>query len=540
MRDGVRLAVDVFRPDAKGQFPALLSISPYGKEIQSLPLPPQTLGKSALWDGNIEAGDPFYIVPRGYVHVIGDLRGTGYSEGENVGRVVKHEGEDGHDLVEWIAQQPWCDGNVGMVGHSYFGQVQVPVALQQPPHLKAIFPSRMSADAYQNAYPGGILGLFYYGLWDGRLGTSGYAPRNCVSEMVKRLSREELERRVEEALNNPDIRTFPNLYHLLKYPQKNPFFFDFLLNPLNGPFYSERSTCDKFDGVRTPVCVAGQWGFLFAPGFEINLYLAANAPKKLIMYAAGSPERPWRQALDKVIRWYDHWLKGIDTGMMDGPPIELFVMGANQWRYEDEWPLPGTQWEKWYLRGWEGLSPEPEIFNDEPDCFAQQPLYLASKTQLIEYLSPPMPEDRDAIGPVAFHFFASIDTDDANWIVSLYDVDERGAAVYLSRGCLKASHRALDETRSKPWQPCHPHTSSEPVTPDKIYGYAIGLAPISNRFRKGHRIRLEIKSILSPRDPECLVHFHPLLPSSKTTVHKIYRDKQHESHLLLPFVPKKE
>ena len=146
MRDGVRLAVNVYHPDAVGKFPALLALSPYGKEIQELPLPPQSLDKSAVWDGVIEAGDSQYIVSRGYVHVIGDLRGTGYSDGEYVGIHSKQEGEDGYDLVEWIAQQPWCDGNVGMTGISYFAMLQCRVACEQPPHLKAIFPFEVHVD----------------------------------------------------------------------------------------------------------------------------------------------------------------------------------------------------------------------------------------------------------------------------------------------------------------------------------------------------------------------------------------------------------
>ena len=103
MRDGVRIAINVFRPDAEGKFPALLAMSGYGKEEMELLLPPQPLSRSAVWDGNIEAGDFNDIVPRGYVHIIGDVRGTGRSEGEFPGP----EGQDNYDLIEWAAQQPW-------------------------------------------------------------------------------------------------------------------------------------------------------------------------------------------------------------------------------------------------------------------------------------------------------------------------------------------------------------------------------------------------------------------------------------------------
>jgi predicted acyl esterase len=539
MRDGVRLVVDIFRPDAPGKFPALLALSPYGKELQKLLLPPQPLDKSALWDGNIEAGDIDYIVSRGYVHVIGDLRGTGDSEGEYLGYNSKFEREDGYDLVEWIAQQPWCDGNVGMTGYSYYSEVQVAIASEQPPHLKAIYPTGMYSDLYRVAYPGGILCLFLYGLWDGRLGTSGLAPKKVVSAMMKNLSKEEFERRRKEVLSHPDIGRYPNTYHLLHYPQKNPPFFDLLLNPLNGPFYYERSSYTKFDKIRIPVYSIGAWTHFFNVVGQLSVYSGINSPhKKLMMHPPGLVDRPWRQGLDRVIRWYDHWLKGIDTGMMDEPPINIFVMGLNQWRYENEWPLARTRWTQFYLRSWGGLSPEPEKYNHEPDCFVQQPLYMSSETHSLKYLSPPMSEDLEVIGPVALYLFASIDTDDTNWIVELSDVDGHGREQLLGRGTLKASHRAIDKGKSQPWQPYHPHTSSEPVVPGEVYEYAIEIVPISNMFRVGHRIQLEIKSMVSPRDPENLIHYHPLLCSSRTTVHKIYRNKEFESHLLLPVIPK--
>jgi hypothetical protein len=92
------------------------------------------------------------------------------------------EGKDGHDIVEWIAQQPWCDSNVGMIGYSYYGKIQLKIAIQQPPHLKAIFVSHVCSDFYREmVYMGGVLSLFLYGLWDGRHGTSGFAPKNPVS-----------------------------------------------------------------------------------------------------------------------------------------------------------------------------------------------------------------------------------------------------------------------------------------------------------------------------------------------------------------------
>jgi putative CocE/NonD family hydrolase len=341
MRDGVRLAVDVYRPNAAGEFPALLAMSPYGKEIQTLPIPPQPREFSPLCDGCIEAGDTEYIVAHGYVHVIADVRGTGDSDGEYIGMFSKHEAEDGYDLVEWIARQPWCTGNVGMIGISYFATIQIFVASEQPPHLKAIFPFDPSwMDLYRRAYPGGILATFLHGLWEGRDGDSGFAPRNVVSAMMKTMPKPELDRLFEEALSNPDIRCYSNFYHLLKYPQKNPIFVDLLLNPGDGPFYWERSAHTKYDKVKIPV-YTGHVMSAHPAGIDgaISAFLAIDAPKKLLLPPPAFLERPFHEYHDVIIRWFDYWLKGIDTGIMAEPPIRLFVSGANQWRYEHEWPL---------------------------------------------------------------------------------------------------------------------------------------------------------------------------------------------------------
>jgi len=538
VRDGVRLAVNIYRPDARGKFPALFAMGGYGKELQEVLIPPQPLYKSAIWDGNIEAGDTSLIVPRGYVHVIADARGTGQSEGEFTGMWVQQEGQDGADIVEWIAHQPWCDGNVGMIGYSYYGGMQLKVAIQQPPHLKAIFVSHVAADFYRDfAYSGGVLSLFIYGLWDGRHGTSGFAPKNPVSQMMKTLPKAEFERRRNELLDHPDIKHYPNLYHLLKYPYKNPQFFDIMMNPFDGPFWQDRSVYPFFDKIKVPVYVVGKVGG--TKGFW-DVYTGINTTKRLWVKPTGPEERPWREDIELILRWHDHWLKGNDTGIMDEPPIKLFVPGASRYRYEKEWPLKGIEYTSCYLRRWEGLSFEPELYQPEPDCFLQQPLHLSNKRDSVKYLGPALPADLETIGPAAFNLFASIDQDDTNWIVKLSDVAPTGKESAVAKGWLKASHRALDAAKSQPSNPYHPHTSSEPVRPGEINEYAIGLGNIVNVFKAGHRIKLEIESLESPRDPEIQIHYHPHLNSSRTTLHKIFRNSEYRSHLVLPVTSGKE
>jgi len=271
-----------------------------------------------------------------------------------------------------------------------------------------------------------------------------------------------------------------------------------------------------------------------------DIYSGIQSPKKLMVKPFGPEERPWREDAELIIRWYDHWLKGLDTGLMKEAPIRMFVQGINRWRDENAWPLPGTEWVNCYLRRWEGLAFAPERYQPHPDCFLQQPLYLSNKRDSVKYISVPMPEDVTVIGPSAFNFFASIDTDDTNWIVRLSDVAPGGAETPLAKGCLKASHRALDLERSRPYAPYHKHTRSNPVVPGRIYEYNVGLGKLTNVFRAGHRIKLEIQSLESPRDPEMQIHYHPSLPSSRITLHKIYRNQEYPSHLVLPIVGRKD
>ena len=538
MRDGVRISADIYRPDAEGKFPALLALSPYGKEQQCIIIPPQTFD-SPLWDGMVEAGNTDYIVPRGYAHVVADIRGTGDSEGEYVGLFCKEEGPDGYDLVESIAKQPWCDGNVGMIGMSYFGMTQLQAAAERPPHLKAICPFQTSADLYRFAYDGGILHGFMIAMLGVNIGTSGIARRRIASAMIKDLPKAELDRRVQEAKNNLDLKNYSYLYSIVTNPERHPLLFDLLINPTEGPYYWERSPYTKVDRIEIPTYVGVGLGAtqIYILGRTFDIYDGVKGPKKLLLTETANPERPFHQWHDDFMRWFDYWLKGIDTGIMDEPPIKRFVTGANKWSYDTEWPLARTKWTKFYLRTKGRISLEPETIPDvSPNCFVQEPLTVTKEIKSLKYATPPLSEDTEVAGPVALYLYASIDRDDTNWLVGLYDENLDGSQVTLTRGHLKASHRALDEGKSKPWRPHHPHTKADPVVPGQVYEYAIEIQPVSHVFKAGHRIKLEIASMDSPLTGGFHFSFH--VGSNKVTLHNIYCDQKHPSHLLLPLIPK--
>jgi len=543
MRDGVSLAVDVFRPDDDDKFPVLLGMSPYGKGIQSLSIPIQP-DRSPIHHTPTEAGNPEYFTARGYVHIIADVRGTGISEGEYLGWMSKQEAEDGYDLVEWAAAQPWCDGNVGMVGISYFGTIQLPVAAEQPPHLKAIMPWNAPADFYrESTHHGGILQSFFHYLYVQRI-----CADRSTSVTVKNSSDQELKGIMDALKADPDLRINPEFFTFADSPGKAPCFFDILAHPLDGPYYWERSPRTFYDRIKIPTWArSGWWAYahMHLVGAFHN-YLGIDAPKKLEIDAPVVEMRPLSdEYCEEVLRWYDYWLKGIDTGIMDEPPIRLFVNGAGEFRFEQEWPLARTQWTKLYLRRWQGLSGEPEETAGKPDAFVQQPVDETAGISEIQYISEVLKEDIEITGPAAIYIHGSIDQDDANWIVSLRDLHADGRQVELSKGFLKASHRAVDAAKSKPYEPWHPHLDADPVVPGEINEYAISLAPLSNVFKAGHRIKLVISSMDHARArnyelaPESLGRTHAPwhLGTAKTVLHKVYHDDEHPSHLLLPVIP---
>jgi putative CocE/NonD family hydrolase len=220
---------------------------------------------------------------------------------------------------------------------------------------------------------------------------------------------------------------------------------------------------------------------------------------------------------------------------MNEPPISLFIKGKNEWRYEYEWPLARTQWMKFYVRGDGGLTKEAPGQYEAADIFVNKVLPLPHEAvPRIKYQTPPFEEDAEVTGPIALYLYAALDQPDATWCVNINDVGPDGSARLVSKGWLRASHRAIDEERSKPYQPFHHHTESIPVEPGKIYQYAIDIREISNVFKAGHRIELVIKGQDSPSEDPIWYH----LCNIKETKHTIYHNAEYASYLLLPVIPK--
>lgn len=536
MSDGVHLNADIFRPASDGRFPAILGFHPYDLRAQSAPIFPRALAITAAGsllpadqekgNGPIEAGDPYFFVRRGYAHVIANIRGTGDSEGLYP-YLAPPEAQDGFELIEWIARQRWCDGNVGMFGVSYFARVQFFVASLRPPHLKCIFAPWASTDQYRDAfYHGGIFAHNWPTAWVRSFSNCRYEGE-CLREWGEARYRSGIVR----ALEDPDLKEIPAVVAALRAPEAglNRFVVDIVLNPCDGPFWAKRRV--DYDAIQVPAYIGADWGIygLHLPG-AFRSWERLRAPKKMLIGPQAYLDRPVYQLQYESLRWFDYWLKGIDTQIMDEPPVRLFVMGTGAWRVSSEWPLPETKWTPFYLHDRALLWEREHFPNEGSSSFHDSPWGRGC----VEFTSPELVEDTEVIGPSVVHLYASTTDTEILWFVSLREVDAAGKERVLTRGWLRGSHRKVDSARSKPWEPFHPHAESEPLAPGEIYEFRIGLVPTANLFKAGSRIKLKISCCDDPpaNSLEALGAGHIRRQSASRVT--VYHGEDYPSHLLLP------
>ncbi len=538
MRDGITLSVDIYYPlDTATPLPTLLAMSPYGKNAQRMILPAPV--EARVTDLCAEAGWTNDIVDAGYIHVVADVRGSGSSGGTFYSMYSEQESQDGYDLVEWIAAQSWSDSNVGMLGISYFGTVQLVVAASRPPHLKAIAPLEATVDPYLACYHGGVLDGFYSELPHGGMTNntgSGMDLADAKSWSLSYREDEELQDALDSALSNPDIRQYNMFRSILESPRRNTIFFDNLLNPYaDSPMWWH----PKLEDIEIPVLCGCAWypdcgpKFVRGPG---QIWERVKGPKKMIMAPAGWLERPFHQYHRDVLRWFDYWMKGIDNGVLDEAPVRLWLNGSGTEIEAEDWPLPNTEWTNFYLGTHRRLLNQPSRFEQiEPDGYVQPPPLSTRQLSEVIYSTGPQPQDLTVIGPVALHLFAGLNHDDGWFKATLLDILPRGQEVEISHGHLRATHQALDPERSRDWLPVHPHTrdSVVPSVKDEILEYSIEIYPIAHVFLKGHELAIRISS---GDLPGLGFSFH-LMPS-RTITYTIYRDAQRPSRLVLPVIPR--
>ena len=497
MRDGVSLAVDIYSSAQDGRFPALLSLSPYSKDIQQKP---------PHWSHAIESGATGFYAAHGYIHVVAQGRGAGFSQGRWA-FFDEHERTDGYDLIEWIAAQPWCDGNVGMIGDSYWSWSQYHAAAQQPPHLRCICQCDGTVDLYRDlAYQGGVYNAEFMDTW--------------ISYQTK-------------------MAAWPGPIEG-KSPPMN-LTWEAAMHPTDDAFWQERSARTTLQDIKVPVMSISPQGGLMHMRGQLWGYPQIRSPKKLL---AVPPTGFWSHvryltnpALNaQMLRWFDHWLKGRDTGIMDEPEVAIYDTGTRIWRHETEYPLARTQWTKLHLRAEGGLSTEPP--GDEPPDSYRLPNSLAlllAGQPVLAYSTDPQPTDLKLWGPISLTLHITSTQPDTVFHTRLFDIAPDGSKRNLSRGILRASFRRVIDALSKPGQPWHPFDRQELLTPDEITELQIELRPLFHTIKAGHRLQLTIASEdIAYSNKQRTIDVQLLPWPVENTIH---HSADHRSHLLLPVIP---
>lgn len=498
MKDDVRLYCDVYRPDNQKKYPVLVGFSPFGKAAQEAGRrrEPIRLGRF-MYEQGIEIGGIDYFASRGYIVVVVNPRGIQNSEGIWTGVLSRQDQLDCCEVIRWAGHY-LSDGNVGMIGCGYAGKIQPLAASLNPPYLKAIMPIDVMDDFYLDCYPGGILSDINYPL-------CSYIPHtNAISEAELENPEEKLKEMLKEARNQPEIATNSYYYRGLDSfpPRHYTWNIDVMLHPFKNEWWERRSFGSR--KIKIPSYIVGlyyEYGYSTASAFDIYNKIEDDIPKKLLMIdPATQKTSPYEKPVPEQLRWYDHWLKGIDNGIMDEPPIRLFVMGEEKYRYETQWPCKDTSYKKLYLRSGGRLTEQCDTQeNTEPDRIRHIPPTQMSQmpedVPALTYRFEPFTEDTELCGMVTAGLQIAIDRENAHLALKLWDRDsETGYRTLLSTGYLKCSRRTLTED-SKAHRPQNIHTKETPVTSGKIYEYLFELAPVDNLYKKGHQIEIEFKTM---------------------------------------------
>jgi uncharacterized protein len=527
MSDGVKIDTDIFRPDSPGKFPVLFSIAAFNKEIQSdriWPAPTRTRRIRGTTDASLEVPNVDFFVRRGYVEIIGSVRGNGQSEGVYQ-YLSQREIQDSYEIIEWAAQQPWCNGNVGMAGLGYYSAHQPLVAQLEPPHLKALAPIGTFWDSYRHFWwPGGVLQKGFLRWLVSLVNFDTHTEKSILREQ---LGEDKYRKLLEKALADKDFQGAPEIMEALRNPDQicNANYLDIVLQPQINDYWLERGSRIDFSKLKVPAYM-GSAGhrpsvMYYWPHFKM--------PKKLIYFPPSYTDRPFYQISWELLRWFDYWLKGIDTGIMDEPAVKIFIRNTGEWLMANDFPVPGTKWIPFNLHENQSLS-EIEPWPDaETASYDDNPANRGS----VKYYSAPMVENMEVVGPIVANLYASCRGTDMILRASVWDVDAEGKETVLSNGWLRASHRELDPAQSLLWLPVHTHSNPQPLVPGQVYQFSFDIWPIACLFPAGHRVMLKISSADDPPTDLYQVGHEHLVSQANNTV-TIYHSAQYPSHLLMP------
>ncbi len=523
MPDGTLLDGNIYHPRSDERFPVILGAHAYNKDLQSKPMRP--VGFTPM-RGYMESGDSTFFARRGYVHAVFNVRGSGKSEGfyQLMGPV---EVQDTCDLIDWLAEQPWSSGAVGMFGVSYFAKLAKATAAANPTPLKAIFAPFAGADEYRHrSYHGGILAHGFLAHWRNSLHLPRY--HSLYKEMVGEAA---FQQALEQAKLDEEIMAISVLREALQNPEAgtNSLIVDVVLNPFDGPFWHARRARDT--NARVPAYLGGCWGNygLHLPG-AFTAWKEWQGPKKMVIGPGIYLDRPLYQYQDASLRWFDYWLKGIDNGVMDEPPIRCFIPPTGEWKSLADWPPPEARWMTFFLHA-DGILSEHELWpGDGADAFNESNFEHGSLT----YRTPPLVENTEVLGPSVLTLYLSTTDTEALVFVTLLLIDRDGKEHELTRGWLRASQRRLRDD-SERWEPVLAHEERAALEPGQIYKLKIPIVPTARLFQAGERIAIRIKGAddepaLTSLQALARNHLRRPLPARIT----IHHDESHPSHLDLP------
>lgn len=527
MRDGVRLSANIFLPAAKGRWPVLLIRTPYNK------------GPRLASGYNV-------FLERGYALVVQDVRGRYESQG--VFRPLDQEGPDGEDTLIWIGRQPWCNGNIGMLGGSYAGIAQWQAAVRNPPYLKAIFPIVSGYDDYLDRFysRGGGFKLGHRLMW--------------IQENLRL-----------PYFKAPQFGSF--IYHLplrtsdrLITGRAIDFYQDALDHPAYDAFWRRLSTRERLDRIHVPVFAAGGWFDNYAES-DLEAWAALRRMGRSAHVIVG----PWAHNFgDRLpigfgpdaavsiralqLDWFDHWLKGLDT-IADLPPARIFTMGENRWQVLNSWPPEQTVPLVLYLDGqrpnsmygdgalavrrprkethgvyiYDPRKPVPTLGG--PVCCNSRAMppgpadqrSVEQRPDVLVYTTAPLDSDVEVTGVVRALLWVSTSAPDTDFMAKLVEVGVDDVPRNLTDGMLRLRYRrGLGR--------------AEAVQPERTYPVEIDLGVTSHVFKAGTQIRLEVASSNFPRFDRNPNTGRPLADETelRTARQTVYHGGRRASMLILP------
>lgn len=554
MPDGTQLAAYVTQPaDSSGKavagtFPTVLIQTSYNG------------GSAGLGVSALGGADP-YIVQHGYVTVVVDVRGTGQSQGNWEAFGATEQSDYGH-VVDWVTQQSWSNGDIGLYGVSYLGITAIITAAQNHPSVKAAFPIVPIGDGYRDiVFTGGQVNPTFIPIWLGLVSVLGLTNPTIITDPMVGI--QATLQHLISAITDFQVPT------ILKAFAADP------NTAYDGDFWAVRSPLENDNKIKVPTFIVGGLHDLFQRSEPISYEtIKTQAPAKLLI-------GPWTHLqaalgdglpVDGVpplnhiqLQWFDQYVKGMNVGADKQPNVTQFVTGHGHYATATDWPHPQVQAQQLYLRGDKSLTSAAPVAGEGSNTAVQEPLNglcsisldqwtagitgyiplpcqsddsIAELTDVV-YETAPMTEDTYINGPIGVNAWISTTASDAGVSVRIDDVN--GSTVTaLTNGIQTASMRAVDATRSRMMnglmiQPWHPFTQASflAVTSGTPVLVPVDVFPTSALIAKGHKLRVAIGASNLPQGVPPI----PTLLNSLVGVMTIYSDAAHPSSVVIPVVP---